>query len=150
MWEYILCYLGNRSISSCKGTRLSSQWVEVNKFDVNSNKLKFRSSSHQHTMKYLQLLMSFRSHRFFDVFEYNALEKHWGCFLCNHPDRAHNFVQVMNMIPYIVSEKITSTMFKKMMSFFMFLPLSGTSSSDRRTTQRKERRKMEDIQEMEK
>ena len=56
-------------------------------------------------MKYLQLLMSFRSHRFFDVFEYNALEKHWGCFLCNHPDRAHNFVQVMNMIPYIVSEK---------------------------------------------
>ena len=104
-------------------------------------------------MKYLQLLMSFRSHRFFDVFEYNALEKHWGCFLCNHPDRAHNFVQVMNMISYIVSEKtiyITSTMFKKMMSFFMFLLLSGTSSSDRRTTQRKERRKMEDIQEMEK
>ena len=56
-------------------------------------------------MKYLQLLISFRSHRFFDVFEYNALEKHWGCFLCNHPDRAHNFVQVMNMIPNIVSEK---------------------------------------------
>ena len=58
-------------------------------------------------MKYLQLLISFRSHRFFDVFEYNALEKHWGCFLCNHPDRAHNFVQVMNMIPDIVSEKTT-------------------------------------------
>ena len=56
------------------------------------------------------------------------------------------------MIPYIVSEKtiyITSTMFKKMMSFFMFLRLSGTSSGDRRTTKRKERRKMENIQEME-
>lgn len=39
------------------------------------------------------LLNELRSHRFFDVFEYNALEKHWGCFLCNHPDRARNFVQ---------------------------------------------------------
>ena len=39
------------------------------------------------------LLQELRSHRFFDVFEYNALEKHWGCFLCNHPDRAPNFVQ---------------------------------------------------------
>ena len=56
-------------------------------------------------MNYLQLLIFFRSHRFFDVFEYNALEKHWGCFLCNHPDRDHNFVQVMNMIPNIVSNK---------------------------------------------
>ena len=34
-----------------------------------------------------------RSHRFFDVFEYNGPNKHWGCFLCNHPDRASNFVQ---------------------------------------------------------
>ena len=31
----------------------------------------------------------------------------------------------------------------------MFLRLSGTSSGDRRTTKRKERRKMENIQEME-
>ena len=71
-------------------------------------------------MKYLQLLMSFRSHRFFDVFEYNALEKHWGCFLCNHPDRAHNFVQVMNMIPYIVSEKTIYIIFKKVIWLFIF------------------------------
>ena len=103
----------------------------------------------QHTMKYLQLLISFRSHRFFDVFEYNALEKHWGCFLCNHPDRAHNFVQVMNMIPNIVSEK-TINIFPKVISLFMLLRLSGTSSGDRRTTERKERREMENIQEMEK
>lgn len=34
-----------------------------------------------------------RSHRFFDVFEYNGPMKHWGCFLCNHPDRASYFVE---------------------------------------------------------
>ena len=31
--------------------------------------------------------------RFFDVFEYNGLEQQWGCFLCNHPDKARGFVQ---------------------------------------------------------
>ena len=35
-----------------------------------------------------------RSNRFFDVFEYNGPEQHWGCFLCNHPDRAIDFIQV--------------------------------------------------------
>ena len=103
-------------------------------------------------MKYLLLSMSFRSHRFFDVFEYNALEKHWGCFLCNHPDRAHNFVQVMNMIPDIVSGKTIYIYFQYLQEGYMvvhFLRLSGTSSGDRRTTKRKERRKMENIQEME-
>ena len=34
-----------------------------------------------------------RSHRFFDVFEYNGTKTHWGCFLCNHPDRATYFVE---------------------------------------------------------
>lgn len=37
-----------------------------------------------------------RAHRFFDVFEYNGPRQHWGCFLCNHPDRAMEFVQVCN------------------------------------------------------
>ena len=106
-------------------------------------------------MKHLQLLISFRSHRFFDVFEYNALEKHWGCFLCNHPDRAHNFVQVMNMIPDIVSGKTIYIIryFQYLQEDYMvvhFLQLSGTSSGDRRTTKRKERREMENIREMEK
>ena len=35
-----------------------------------------------------------RGHRFFDVFEYNGPRQHWGCFLCNHPDRARDFIQV--------------------------------------------------------
>jgi len=39
------------------------------------------------------LMHELRSHRFFDVFEYNGPRKIWGCFLCNHPDRAVDFVQ---------------------------------------------------------
>ncbi|KAA0203177.1 hypothetical protein HAZT_HAZT011065, partial [Hyalella azteca] len=31
--------------------------------------------------------------QFFDVFEYNGIEQQWGCFLCNHPDKAQGFVQ---------------------------------------------------------
>ncbi len=40
------------------------------------------------------LLHELRGHRFFDVFEYNGPRQHWGCFLCNHPDRAVDFLQV--------------------------------------------------------
>ena len=43
------------------------------------------------------LMHELRSHRFFDVFEYNGPRKIWGCFLCNHPDRAVDFVQVCEM-----------------------------------------------------
>ncbi|CAG0912716.1 unnamed protein product [Notodromas monacha] len=39
------------------------------------------------------LIHELRHARFFDVFEYNALNGHWGCFLCNHPERAHGFLQ---------------------------------------------------------
>ena len=38
------------------------------------------------------LFAELRSFRFFDVFEYNGISHHWGCFLCNHPDRAANFL----------------------------------------------------------
>ncbi|GAB6031264.1 hypothetical protein CHUAL_009064 [Chamberlinius hualienensis] len=34
-----------------------------------------------------------RNARFFDVFVYNEPLKHWRCFLCNHPDRAIDFLQ---------------------------------------------------------
>ena len=44
------------------------------------------------------LMHELRSHRFFDVFEYNGPMKIWGCFLCNHPDRATYFVQVCLII----------------------------------------------------
>jgi hypothetical protein len=44
------------------------------------------------------LLHELRSHRFFDVFEYNGPLKLWGCFLCNHPDRATNFITVSGLV----------------------------------------------------
>ncbi|KAG1667911.1 Leucine-rich repeat protein soc-2 [Nymphon striatum] len=39
------------------------------------------------------LMYELRNERYFDVFEYNGPEKLWGCFLCNHPDRAEGFLQ---------------------------------------------------------
>ncbi|XP_053205519.1 protein melted-like isoform X2 [Panonychus citri] len=39
------------------------------------------------------LMNELRSSRYFDVFEFNALNNIWGCFLCNHPDRATEFLQ---------------------------------------------------------
>jgi len=38
------------------------------------------------------LIHELRAHRFFDVFEYNAPLLQWGCFLCNHPERATTFL----------------------------------------------------------
>jgi hypothetical protein len=39
------------------------------------------------------LINELRNVRFFGVFEYNALNGHWGCFLCNHPEKALGFLQ---------------------------------------------------------
>ncbi|CAG0879819.1 unnamed protein product, partial [Darwinula stevensoni] len=39
------------------------------------------------------LIHELRGIRYFDVFEYNAMAGQWGCFLCNHPDRATGFLQ---------------------------------------------------------
>ncbi|XP_022666091.1 ventricular zone-expressed PH domain-containing protein homolog 1-like isoform X2 [Varroa destructor] len=39
------------------------------------------------------LMNELRSRRFLDVFEYNGALQMWACFLCNHPDRAHGFLQ---------------------------------------------------------
>ncbi|XP_035219296.1 protein melted-like isoform X1 [Stegodyphus dumicola] len=39
------------------------------------------------------LITELRIARFFDVFEYNGPLNLWGCFLCNHPDRARGFLQ---------------------------------------------------------
>ncbi|XP_054714583.1 protein melted-like [Uloborus diversus] len=39
------------------------------------------------------LIGELRYSRFFDVFEYNGPLNLWGCFLCNHPDRARGFLQ---------------------------------------------------------
>ncbi|XP_023228833.1 protein melted-like [Centruroides sculpturatus] len=39
------------------------------------------------------LINELRNYRFFDVFEYNGPKNIWGCFLCNHPERALGFLQ---------------------------------------------------------
>jgi len=39
------------------------------------------------------LMNELRTSRYFDVFEFNALVNIWGCFLCNHPDRAEDYLQ---------------------------------------------------------
>ena len=39
------------------------------------------------------LIQELRSERYFDVFEFNAIIQIWGCFLCNHPERANGFLK---------------------------------------------------------
>ena len=39
------------------------------------------------------LIEELRAFRFFDVFNFNAIVQLWGCFLCNHPDRATGFLR---------------------------------------------------------
>lgn len=39
------------------------------------------------------LINELRSSRYFDVFEFNAPANMWGCFLCNYPDRANEYLQ---------------------------------------------------------
>ncbi|KAG0726430.1 Protein melted [Chionoecetes opilio] len=51
------------------------------------------------------LLHELRNARFFDVFEYNGVEQQWGCFLCNHPDRARGFVDEDTHIEGQLKEK---------------------------------------------
>lgn len=39
------------------------------------------------------LIDELRSYRYFDVFKFNAIHQIWGCFLCNHPDKANGFLK---------------------------------------------------------
>lgn len=39
------------------------------------------------------LIQELHSVRYFDVFEFNAPEKVWACFMCNHPDKVSNLLQ---------------------------------------------------------
>ncbi|XP_074598249.1 ventricular zone expressed PH domain-containing protein melted isoform X2 [Brevipalpus obovatus] len=50
------------------------------------------TSSFPSTRDQDMLMNELRSSRYFDVFEFNALANIWGCFLCNHPDRANEFL----------------------------------------------------------
>ena len=39
------------------------------------------------------VLQELHNERYFDVFELNALEKHWACFICNHPEKTSSLLQ---------------------------------------------------------
>ncbi|XP_029634278.1 protein melted [Octopus sinensis] len=39
------------------------------------------------------LLHELHSVRYFDVFEFNAAEHHWACFMCNHPEKMVTLLQ---------------------------------------------------------
>lgn len=39
------------------------------------------------------LIEELRSYRYFDVFKFNAIVQLWGCYLCNHPDKANGFLK---------------------------------------------------------
>jgi len=81
------------------------------------------------------LMNELRSHRFFDVFEYNGTKTHWGCFLCNHPDRATYFVEEQEpVIKGELKEKKGGrwSMFKKWKS--RYFTLSGDKLTYKDTT----------------
>ena len=51
------------------------------------------------------LMNELRSARYFDVFEFNAINNAWVCFLCNHPDRACEYLQNEPVIEGKLKEK---------------------------------------------
>lgn len=78
------------------------------------------------------LLQELRSARYFDVFEFNALLNIWGCFLCNHPDKANGFVQNEPVIEGQLKEKKAKwKIFKRWRT--RYFTLSGLHLSYRET-----------------
>ena len=39
------------------------------------------------------LIHELHSARYFDIFEFHAAQKHWACFLCNHPEKVPGLLQ---------------------------------------------------------
>lgn len=44
------------------------------------------------------LLHELHNVRYFDVFEFNAGEQHWACFMCNHPEKMFTLLQDGNPV----------------------------------------------------
>ena len=70
------------------------------------------------------LLHELRNARFFDVFEYNGVEQQWGCFLCNHPDRARGFVDVS--VSLRIPKCCYATLFTTIIIKYLLLMLMNT------------------------
>ncbi|KAF2361057.1 Pleckstrin domain [Trinorchestia longiramus] len=83
------------SALSSRETQVSSLrhcWDSINS-DANVSFLTLVTTAFPSAKDMDSLMQDLRSNRFFDVFEYNGIEQQWGCFLCNHPDKAQGFVQ---------------------------------------------------------
>ena len=67
--------------------------------------------------------------RYFDVFEFHGVQKHWGCFLCNHPEKADGLL--LNGAPamegHLKEKKGKWKLFKRWKT--RYFTLSGASIS---------------------
>ena len=61
------------------------------------------------------LLQELHSVRYFDVFEFNASEKYWACFVCNHPEKVQSFEQIQ-----MVAARHTTKALRAFVTFFSF------------------------------
>ncbi|CAL1527244.1 unnamed protein product [Lymnaea stagnalis] len=57
------------------------------KGETNSSFLALVTSSFPTQKDQLMLLQELHQMRYFDIFEFNALQGHWACFVCNHPEK---------------------------------------------------------------
>lgn len=57
------------------------------KGETNSSFLALVTSSFPTQKDQLLLLQELHQMRYFDIFEFNALQGHWACFVCNHPEK---------------------------------------------------------------
>lgn len=97
IWIHLMFLALQARSTSALSTRESSVSSLKNCWDTlkydNKSFLALVTSSFPSAKDQDNLIAELRSERFFDVFEYNGPLTLWGCFLCNHPDRAQGFLQ---------------------------------------------------------
>uniref|UniRef100_A0A2R5LGS9 Putative ph domain protein melted n=1 Tax=Ornithodoros turicata TaxID=34597 RepID=A0A2R5LGS9_9ACAR len=97
LWIHLMFLALQARASNALSTRESSVSSLKNCWDIlkydNKSFLALVTSSFPSAKDQDHLIGELRCERFFDVFEYNGPLTLWGCFLCNHPDRAQGFLQ---------------------------------------------------------
>ncbi|RWS31025.1 melted-like protein [Leptotrombidium deliense] len=97
IWIHLMFLALQAQASSALCTREASVGALKHCWDTlkadNKTFLTLVTSSFPSTKDQDLLMNELRSVRYFDVFEFNALANIWGCFLCNHPDRANEYMQ---------------------------------------------------------
>lgn len=97
IWIHLMFLALQAKASAALCTRESSVFALKNCWDIlkadNKDFLTLVTSSFPSAKDQDFLIQELRSNRYFDVFEFNAIASIWGCFLCNHPDKAPEFLQ---------------------------------------------------------